>query len=37
MEKEELKKLIDSLTAHPSEAEWFEFKKDFHSREEIGE
>lgn len=37
MEDPELKKLIDALTAYSKETEWFEFKANFHSREEIGE
>lgn len=37
MEQEELKKLIDFLTSNSTETEWLEFKRNFHSPEEIGE
>lgn len=37
MENAELKKLVDALAAGSDETEWFEFKENFHSREEIGE
>lgn len=37
MEVAELKKLVDALAASSNETEWFEFKANFHSREEIGE
>ena len=37
MEYIDFKKLIDALTAKPKETEWIEFKRNFHSKEEIGE
>ncbi len=37
MNKIQLKELITELTKQPSESEWFEFKLNFHSAEEIGE
>lgn len=37
MQFEELKNLIDSLVKQPKECEWIEFKKNFHSADEIGE
>ena len=37
MEDFELKKLVDALTSHSNETEWFEFKANYHSAEEIGE
>lgn len=37
MEYTDFKKLIDALTAKPTETEWVEFKHNFHSKEEIGE
>jgi len=37
MTTEELKKTLDSLVALPKETEWVEFKRNFHSPEEIGE
>lgn len=37
MEYNDFKILIDALVARPKETEWLEFKRNFHSKEEIGE
>lgn len=37
MTDNELTKLIDALISFPYETEWVEFKRNFHSPEEIGE
>ena len=37
MTETQLKSLTDELTRQPVESEWFEFKQNFHSPEEIGE
>lgn len=37
MEQIDFERLVDALVAQPKESEWLEFKKNFHSKEEIGE
>jgi hypothetical protein len=37
MSNEEIIQLVKSLVKNPSESEWFEFKHNFHSEDEIGE
>lgn len=37
MTEQELRKTLDALVALPKETEWVEFKRNFHSPEEIGE